>query len=141
MSQTDAMPDPNDPGFRFVIFLLIKHPHLDPDIITRTLGLTPRVARQAGKPRRNPKGLPLKGVYEESTWGHTIRYDGSREFDAALGQMIDRLEPHTAFLHQIVAEGAEVLIIFQVPGDVNNGGHIWDLGYLGTYSPDRRRNG
>src|SRR5438477_6779463 len=59
---------------RFDISLLIRHPDLDPEVITSILRLQPHRAWKAGEPRFTPKGTPLSGNHETSSWNHVFRY-------------------------------------------------------------------
>ena len=48
-------------SLRYKIRLLIRHPNLDPDRITSTLGLTPHLSAIAGSVRKNPVGMITSG--------------------------------------------------------------------------------
>lgn len=54
--------------YEFTISLRMRHPHIDPLIITETLGIQPQHTWQAGTPRLGPAGESLDGFYRESYW-------------------------------------------------------------------------
>jgi hypothetical protein len=54
--------------YEFTMSLRIRHPNIDPALITRTLGLDPQHTWCAGDERRNSEGGTLGGEYRESFW-------------------------------------------------------------------------
>lgn len=55
-------------GYEFTMSLRIRHPHIDPAEITRSLGISPQHTWRAGDTRRDPGGGELEGRYRESYW-------------------------------------------------------------------------
>lgn len=53
--------------------LLIKHPSIDPAMITKFIGIAPSHASRVGEPRQTPKGTSLPGCYRETSW--TLRFE------------------------------------------------------------------
>jgi len=113
--------DEDDERRRYVVRLVIKHPSIDPVLITKGLGLTPHVANLAGGHRESPAGTPLLGMYERSVWGYSVRVEGKRFFFEDVVKLIDILEPHAEFLSEIVETDGTVDLILHLPGDVNIG--------------------
>ena len=116
-----------DPDFesnewlRFQIRLLIRHPSIDPDQITKTLQLAPHRAHMVGTARKGPKGHALPGLHRDSVWSQSFLEERNRFFFRDAKKLIDALEPHKAFLIDLEKEGGSVSLIFHLPGDVNIG--------------------
>jgi hypothetical protein len=55
-------------AYEFTISLRIRHPRIDPEVITRTLGIEPQYAWRAGEERRESEGGMPGGTYRESLW-------------------------------------------------------------------------
>jgi len=68
---------------RYNVRLLIRHPSIDPNIITRTLQLTPHLSAMAGSFRTTPKGEVLRFRHRESIWSHLFQVDRNRFFSKA----------------------------------------------------------
>src|SRR6202035_3144157 len=101
--------------------ILIKHPKIDPAGITELLRLKPNSAGMVGSRRMTPDGKPLPGLHKESGWSHWFRVERNRRFFQDVVKVIDKLEPHRDFLHEIVRGGGSIDLIVQLPGDVNIG--------------------
>jgi molybdopterin synthase catalytic subunit len=104
---------------RFDIELLIVHPTLAPAEISAALGIEAQIAHGVGEPRKTPKGTPLEGNYPDTRWRHSVRYEVPAEEDFArfadkIAALVDRLEPHKAFLRRVRADGgrADVMVQF-----------------------------
>ena len=54
--------------YEFTMSLRIRHPDIDPALITSTLGLEPQHSWRAGAERKSSSGDPLDGSYRESYW-------------------------------------------------------------------------
>ncbi len=54
--------------YEYNVSLRIKHPSIDPQIITSTLELNPFRTWQAGTSRTTPKGTKLEGINKETYW-------------------------------------------------------------------------
>jgi hypothetical protein len=106
---------------RYEINLLINHPNMSPDTITRRLKLTPHYSWRRGEPRRTPIGMELGGVRSETMWRHVAKEEGRRSFFAGLREFVDRLRVHRRFLSQITSAGGRVELIVNLPGNVNMG--------------------
>lgn len=97
--------------YSHILDLRIWHPTLDPDNVTRTLGLQPEKAWRAGEPRRTPKGTLLQGVRSEGYWStNPFSYGWRDSTDAlledAIEELVSFLEPHREFLQEVSREGA-----------------------------------
>jgi hypothetical protein len=99
--------------YEFCVSLRITHPNIDPEIITRTLGLLPFRTAKAGEPRMAPTGAPLHGTYEHTFWGADLHQGGNlRSTDIFLEDFLtqanSRLIPHAEFLRQLTVEGGYI---------------------------------
>ncbi len=54
--------------YEFTMSLRIRHPDIDPALITRTLGLQPQHTWRAGDERKSSVGDSANGTYRESYW-------------------------------------------------------------------------
>jgi hypothetical protein len=54
--------------YEFTISLRIRHPSIEPLMITKRLGIEPQHTWKAGDGRRSPAGEALEGNYRESYW-------------------------------------------------------------------------
>jgi hypothetical protein len=109
---------------RYKVRLLIRHPSIDPVLITEELGLIPRMSALAGNARITPRGEPLPGLHKVSMWGYSFLVEGKRLFSEDLQKMIDVLQPHATFLAKITEDGGNIELIFHLPGDINIGDDI-----------------
>ena len=122
------MIDDGSGRLRYGVRLLIKHPSIDPDLITKRLNLSPHVANPVGGPRKTPAGTLLSGVYDKSVWGYSVRVEGRKSFCEDMLKLIGSLEPHANFLSEIVKTDGTIDVIVHLPGDVNIGDLIpWQV--------------
>ena len=93
--------------YRYSVSLRFRHPDIDPEEISRALGMLPRRCWRTGEPRRTPTGNPLRGVYRESYWYADIAEGDSisEGLAPALHKALDKLEPYESFLKRIRDEG------------------------------------
>ena len=129
---------PSAETLRYNVRLLIRHPSINPDIITRTLQLTPHLSAMAGTARKGPKGHNLPGLYRHSVWSHSFRIEHNRYFFRDVVKLIGRLEPHRAFLADLSEGGGTLSMIIDLPGDTNIGDVLpWrEVGRLGALRID-----
>ena len=100
--------------YSYVLDLRICHPTLDPDLVSRTLGLEPQRSWHVGDSRKTPKGTLLEGVRSEGYWSTNPFSYGWREstdaqIEDALEELVTFLEPHRDFLRGI-SQGGTVRI-------------------------------
>ena len=100
--------------YSHIVDLRISHPALDPDVVTRTLGMEPQQAWQAGNPRKTPKGTLLTGTRTTGYWAaNPFSYGWRDSTDAlvedALEELVIFLEPHRDFLMEL-SKGGNVRI-------------------------------
>lgn len=110
------------------IVLLIKHPSIDPEVITKQIGLEPFMVRRFGEPRMTPKGTQLEGDWEDSAWSCRFEYEDKRAFFESVDRLIVELEPHHEFLSHLVLDGGNICLIVNLPGERNIGDVLnWKL--------------
>jgi hypothetical protein len=118
---TEQMVDEENRDLRYRIRFVIHHPDIDPDRITKSLGLTPHHSAIAGSVRKAPNGVILPGLHRTSSWSHSYRIERHRHFFSEIVKIIDRLEPHKDLLNEIAGSGGSLCLIADLPGDVNIG--------------------
>lgn len=96
--------------YSYILDLQIKHPTLDPDLVSRTLGLEPKRSWRVGESRKTPKGTLLEGVHSEGYWSANPFLYGWREstdaqIEDAVEELVTFLEPHRDFLMGISQGG------------------------------------
>jgi hypothetical protein len=103
---------------RFDVELFIVHPTMDPAEITTALGLEGHFVHPVGAQRKTPSGMLLPGKYKDTRWRHSIRHHVEEQwFAAAVGEFVERLLPHKAFLHHLRSTGGRAMLIVQFLGD------------------------
>ena len=60
-------------SYIFEFRLLIKHPNIDPELISQTIGLSPVSSWKRGDTRKTLAGTLLKGEYSESVWSFSTK--------------------------------------------------------------------
>lgn len=100
--------------YRFFLALFIVHPTLFRMKSARPLGMEAHVAHCVGAPRKTPKGTPLSGTYADTRWRHSAEHViEDQHFAPEVSRLIDRLEPHKAFLAEIKSSGGTASVIIQ----------------------------
>lgn len=113
---------------RFNVVLLIRHPDIDPELISRELSLKPYSAFKNGSVRTLPNGNVLPGLATQSSWNHIYRYSGDHQLGEVVEGVVKLLEEHKAFVLKLCLQGGSCQIYLQLPGDVNVGGVLpWQL--------------
>jgi Domain of unknown function (DUF4279) len=113
---------------RYRIILLIRHPDIDAESISRELKLSPYAAYTAGRERMLPNGNTLPGLATQSSWNHIYHYSGEARLEDSIAEIITFLEGHGAFLRRLSLQGGTIELYIQLPGDVNVGGSVpWEL--------------
>ncbi len=115
-----AEAEDDDADLVFHVRLIIRHPTLDPSLISETLGLAPHLAGSAGSPRYTPKGR-LTGTFRETVWSYSEQIRRSRQVAVALERIVGLLEPHAAFVSDITSSGGSVCLTLDLSGAENIG--------------------
>jgi Domain of unknown function (DUF4279) len=96
--------------YEFTISLRIRHPTVDPDRITKALGIEPQHTWRAGDPRRDPGGEELEGDYRESYWMGRLMdapqlSSGRLSVESVLQRTLDQLRRSHEFLDELNTNG------------------------------------
>lgn len=116
--------DESDKVLHYVMALFIRHPSIDPKIITTELRLKPYRYWRFGARCSTPRGTPLKGLWTHSYWVWVNPYKGNRAFFNSADELLDRLEAHRAFLLDLVSDGGTVCLILDILGKHNIGDEL-----------------
>jgi len=112
------MGDEESTSRRFDVELFIVHPTVEPAQITAALGLEPQNVHKVGERRKTPAGTQLAGVYRDTRWRFSIRYEVQDQcFAEKVTELVDRLMPYREYLHQLSSTGGRASIIVQFLGD------------------------
>lgn len=100
-------------SYSFSMALRIWHPNIDPQVISRTLGLNAKHSALAGSERTTPKGRKLGGAHAESYWHSDPfeRGDYASTDDLAedvLASVVETLGSKRAFLLLLREQGARI---------------------------------
>jgi len=113
-------------AYEYTIAARIKHPSIDPAVVTEALGLQPQHSWKAGAARRTPTGEPLEGRYRESYWTAQI-VDAERisstemPLEVALAQSVALLQKNEKFLAKVADEGGSAELFIGIFGAGNLG--------------------
>jgi hypothetical protein len=100
----------------------IRHPTIDPGVITTTLAMEPHRSWKVGESRTAPNGRALDGHRDDSFWSYREDYtNAAKAFFKEVDILVSRLKPHAAFLHELSAAGGKCEIYIQLPGSMNFG--------------------
>jgi hypothetical protein len=96
--------------YEFTISLRIRHPTVNPDRITKELGIEPQHTWKAGDPRRDPGGEELEGDYRESYWMGRLMdapqlSSGRLSVESVLQRTLDQLRRSHEFLDELNTNG------------------------------------
>jgi hypothetical protein len=109
---------PKEDSRRFDVELLVVHPFMSADEISRELQLEAHFSHNVGEPRVTPKGTSLPGVYQDTRWRHTVRHTLQDQWFANHAkQFIESLKPHREVLARFRADGGRTMLILQFLND------------------------
>lgn len=96
--------------YEFTLSLRIRHPEMDPALITRALGQKPQHSWRAGDRRRDAEGDALQGSYRESYWmcglmPHPKLATESIDVESELLQVLNSLQSSFSFLQALHSSG------------------------------------
>ena len=96
--------------YEFTISLRIRHPSIDPLMITKTLGIEPQHTWKPGDARCSPAGEALEGNHRESYWMARLMPEpelssGRSSVESVLLHTLAQLRRSHAFLEQLGRDG------------------------------------
>jgi Domain of unknown function (DUF4279) len=97
--------------YEFTMSLRIRHPHIDPAEITRSLAIEPQHTWRVGDPRRDAVGGELEGQYRESYWMARLMTQPELASDqvgveSEILRVLARLRRSFEFIERLKREGA-----------------------------------
>jgi hypothetical protein len=108
----------------YAMSLRVRHPNLDPALLTEMLHLEPLHSWRAGEPRRSATGAGLGGEHRDSYWSAPLpgQAVGAAAFplELFLGSQLTQLNRHREFLARLQQEGAQISLLIEVT-PVENG--------------------
>jgi hypothetical protein len=108
------------PGSTFIygMSLRVRHPNVDPALLTKTLHLQPLHSWRAGEPRRSITGSTLGGEHRESYWSAPLpgQAEGATAFplELFLAQQLVHLSRHREFLSRLQNEGGQISLLVEL---------------------------
>jgi hypothetical protein len=105
----------------FNLVLLIRHPKMDPNDISKELRLEPTASWKVGDQVKTPKERLLPGLRGHTSWAHTFQGSMDRPFFEEAEHVLSGLSPHKEFFKKIVKEGGYAEIYLQLSGQVYQG--------------------
>ncbi len=97
--------------YEFTMSLRIRHPDVDPELITQTLGIAPQHSWRAGDARRDSAGNALGRAYRESFWmgrlmAHPQLATDQVGLESELLRILAQLRKSQGFLETLKEQGA-----------------------------------
>ena len=127
--------------YKFSVSLRLKHPNMDPAIITRELHRRPTRAWKAGDARRTPSRTELPGHYRETYWYRRLTPGGissskGATLEAYLARLRSRFQGDARFFRRVRGGGGNAELFVGIFGRKNYGFElpaplIADLGRIG----------
>jgi hypothetical protein len=107
----------------YAVTLRLRHPTIDPALLTTTLKLDPMHSWKAGDPRLSQTGAPLGGQHRDSYWSARLPIEmvGSAavSLETFLSAQLLQLARHRDFLTDFQAHGGEISLVVEVPALAN----------------------
>lgn len=104
--------------FNYSMSLRVRHPNVDPALLTQALHLEPLHSWRAGEPRRSVGGATLGGEHRESYWSAPLpgQAVGTAAFalESFLGQQLVQLNRHRELLSRLQDEGGQISLLIEM---------------------------
>ena len=98
--------------YHFSISLRVRHPNIDPEQVTESLGIDPRRSWKAKEPRQAPTGAPQDGFNNDTYWTAEIAHGRwPLNLNKAIYDVLKNLVRHRYFLHRLRLEGGAVELL------------------------------
>jgi hypothetical protein len=108
----------------YAMSLRVRHPNVDPALLTETLHLEPLHSWRMGEPRRSVTGAVLGGEHRDSYWSAPLpgQAVGAAAFplEMFLGQQLVQFNRHREFLARLQTDGGQISLLIEVT-PVENG--------------------
>ena len=111
------------------VSLRIRHPSIDPEAITATLGITPEHCWAQGEPRLSANGTRIGGTRRDTYWSAVLPDSYEQQTlgpqaaawqsdpSALLLMQILQLKSHQAFFKRIAAEGGQASLVLEIAAE------------------------
>ncbi len=105
-------------AFSYSVSLRVRHPTMDPSIITEELRLEPVHSWKAGEPRRSQGGSSLGGIHRDSYWSAglpaQITGPNSLPLEVFFSQQVLQLNRHREFLCKLQKDGGAISLLVEL---------------------------
>ena len=105
-------------AYTYAVSLRVRHPELDPAILTDTLKLAPAHSWKAGAPRQSQSGTAAGGQYRDSYWSAPLPGQmvggASLALEIFMAQQLLHLGRHRDFFGELQAQGGEVSLLVEI---------------------------
>lgn len=102
----------------YAVSLRVRHPNVDPAVLTSTLHLEPLHSWRAGEPRHSVTGAVLGGEHRDSYWSAPLpgQAVGAAAFplELFLGQQLVQLSRHREFLARLQDESGQISLLIEI---------------------------
>ena len=115
--------------YRYSVSLRISHPTINPDTLSKRLGLQPSRKWMAGERRSTPKGDELKGINKETYWTADLHREKSllsrkMALEDFLAKQLVRLKKVEKYFRHIQKTGGRIEFFVGLFCDKNMGAEI-----------------
>ena len=95
--------------FRFSASIRMRHPSMDPEVITAALGIEPARAWRAGQDRVQKDGTKIgTGLYENSYWASHRKRGEDQELIEVLNSDLTLLEQKREFISEFLSTSGHI---------------------------------
>ena len=94
--------------FHFAVSLRISHPSMEPEVISKRLGLTPKTAWKVGDQWKNPCGPCTANKHRETYWSYPCLIPKELRLSDFLKVFLEQIEEHKGFFQEIRATNGSV---------------------------------
>lgn len=105
-------------AFSYSVSLRVRHPTMDPAVLTETLRTEPEHAWKAGDPRRSQGGSALGGTHRDSYWSAPLPAQPagghSLPLELFFSQQVLQLNRHRDFLCRLQREGGAISLLVEL---------------------------
>ena len=100
-------------GDEISLVLLVTHPKIDPDEISKNILLKPLMMQKVGDQITTPKGVVVENsFYKFSKWQHIVEIHSQSKLEEELSLIIEHLSKFEGFIRQIVDSGGKIQLFF-----------------------------
>jgi hypothetical protein len=105
-------------AFSYAVSLRVRHPTLNPNVLTDKLRLEPSHTWVAGEPRRSQSGSPLGGTHRDSYWSAPLPAQpmgtNTMPLELFLSQQVLQMTRHREFFCNLRNDGGEISLLVEL---------------------------